>query len=152
MVIIILTLPLAKIIVGKSYGPGAVIIALALTCIPMFARMVESSFLEVPRGKIEAARSIGARNNDVMLKVVVPEALPSLIRGFTISIIAVISVTALAGFFGAGGLGDVAVRFGYNRFLTHMMVGSVLALIILVEFVQIGGDRWERYIVKKRHL
>lgn len=152
MVIIILTLPLAKFIIGKSYGPGAVIIALALTCIPMFARMVESSFLEVPRGKIEAARSIGARNHQVLLKVIIPEALPSLIRAFSIAVIAVISVTALAGFFGGGGLGDVAVRFGYNRFLTHMMVASVLALIILVEIVQLGGDIWERYVVKKRHL
>ncbi|MDR3307993.1 MAG: ABC transporter permease subunit, partial [Coriobacteriales bacterium] len=80
MVIIILTLPLAKFIIGRSYGPEAVIIALALTCVPMFARMVESSFLEVPRGKIEAAKSIGARNLDIMFKVILPEALPSLIR------------------------------------------------------------------------
>jgi len=152
MVIIILTLPLAKFIIGRSYGPEAVIIALALTCVPMFARMVESSFLEVPRGKIEAAKSIGARNLDIMFKVILPEALPSLIRNFTISVIAVISVTALAGFFGGGGLGDVAVRYGYNRFLTHMMVSAVLVLVIIVEFVQVGGDWWAKSIVKKRHL
>ncbi|MDR3315533.1 MAG: ABC transporter permease [Coriobacteriales bacterium] len=152
MVIIILTMPLAKLIVGKSWGPAAVIIALTLTCVPMFARMVESSFLEVPRGKVEAAKSIGARTWEIMFKVVLPESLPSLIRNFTIAIIAVISVTALAGFFGAGGLGDVAVRFGWNRFLTHMMVAAVLVLIVIVEFVQIGGDIWAKHVVRKRHL
>ncbi|MDR3037182.1 MAG: ABC transporter permease [Coriobacteriales bacterium] len=152
MVIIILTLPLAKLIIGRSIGPGAVIIALALSCIPMFARMVEGSFLEVPRGKLEAAKSIGARNREIVLKVVLPEALPGLIRNFTIAVIAVISVTALAGFFGGGGLGDVAVRFGYNRFLTHMMVAAVLALIVIVELVQLGGDAWAKHIVRKRHL
>jgi D-methionine transport system permease protein len=152
MVIIILTLPLAKLIIGRSWGPGAVMIALALTCTPMFARMVESSFLEVPRGKIEAAKSIGARNWEILLKVILPESLPSLIRNFTIAIIALISVTAIAGWFGGGGLGDVAVRYGYNRFLTHMMVAAVFILIVLVEFVQIGGEAWARYIVRRRHL
>jgi D-methionine transport system permease protein len=152
MVIIILTLPLAKLIIGRSWGPGAVMIALALTCTPMFARMVESSFLEVARGKIEAAKSIGARNWEILLKVILPESLPSLIRAFTIAIIALISVTAIAGWFGGGGLGDVAVRYGYNRFLTHMMVAAVIVLIIIVEFVQIAGEAWAKYIVRKRHL
>jgi D-methionine transport system permease protein len=152
MVIIILTLPLAKLIIGRSWGPGAVMIALALTCTPMFARMVESSFLTVERGKIEAAKSIGARNWEIMVKVILPESLPSLIRNFTIAIIALISVTAIAGWFGGGGLGDVAVRYGYNRFLTHMMVAAVFVLIVIVELVQIGGEAWARHIVRKRHL
>jgi D-methionine transport system permease protein len=152
MVIIILTLPLAKLIIGKSWGPGAVMFALALTCTPMFARMVEGSFLTVERGKIEAAKSIGARNWEIMLKVILPESLPSLIRNFTIAIIALISVTAIAGWFGAGGLGDVAVRYGYNRFLTHMLVGAVFVLIVIVEFVQVGGEAWAKHIVRKRHL
>ncbi|MDR0500998.1 MAG: ABC transporter permease [Coriobacteriales bacterium] len=152
MVIIILTLPLAKIIIGRSWGPGAVMIALALTCTPMFARMVESSFLEVARGKIEAAKSIGARNWEILLKVILPESLPGLIRAFTIAIIALISVTAIAGWFGGGGLGDVAVRYGYTRFLTHMLVAAVAVLIIIVEFVQVGGEAWAKHIVRKRHL
>ena len=141
MVIIILTLPLAKLIIGKSYGPGAVLIALAITCTPMFARMVESSFLTVPKGKVEAARSVGARNWEVMFKVVLPESLPSLIRQLTIAVIALISVTAIAGWFGGGGLGDVAVRYGYNRFL-----------IVIVEAVQLGGEGWARHIARKRHI
>jgi D-methionine transport system permease protein len=152
MVIIILTLPLAKLIIGKSYGPVAVLIALAITCTPMFARMVESSFLTVPKGKVEAARSVGARNWEVMFKVVLPESLPSLIRQLTIAVIALISVTAIAGWFGGGGLGDVAVRYGYNRFLTHMMVAAVVVLIVFVEAVQLGGEFWARHIARKRHI
>jgi D-methionine transport system permease protein len=116
VIIIILTLPVSRLIIGISYGPRACIIALAVTCIPMFARLVENSILEVSKGKIEAAKSMGAGNGDIVFKVMLPEALPALARNFTIAIIAIISTTALAGSFGAGGLGDVAVRFGYNRF------------------------------------
>ncbi|MDR2493271.1 MAG: ABC transporter permease [Coriobacteriales bacterium] len=152
MVIIILTLPLAKLIIGRSWGPGAVMIALALTCTPMFARMVESGFLDVSRGKVEAAKSVGARNWEIMLKVILPESLPSLVRSFTIAVIALISVTAIAGWFGAGGLGDVAVRYGYNRFLTHMMIAAVLALIVIVVLVQVCGEAIARGIVRKRRL
>jgi D-methionine transport system permease protein len=152
MIIIIITLPMTKILIGQSWGPFAVLIALALTCTPMFSRMVESSFLSVERGKVEAAKSIGARSWEIMLKVILPESLPSLIRNFTIAVIALISVTAIAGFFGGGGLGDVAVRYGYNRFMTHMIIVAVAALIVIVEFVQIGGEAWAKHIVRKRHL
>ena len=152
MIVIILTLPLSRLILGKSYGPEACIIALAVTCIPMFGRLVESSILEVSKGKIEAARSMGAKNRDIVLKVLLPEALPSLIRSFTISVIAIISTTALAGTLGAGGLGDVAVRFGYSRFKTDILLAAVLVMDVIVQAVQFAGNTLSKLILKKRHL
>jgi D-methionine transport system permease protein len=152
MIVIILTLPLSRLVIGISYGPKACIIALAASCIPMFGRLVESSILEVPSGKIEAARSMGATNGHIVAKVMIPEALPSLIRNFTIALIAIISTTALAGSFGAGGLGDVAVRFGYQRFKTDILIAAVLVMIVLVQLVQFTGDALSKFILKKRHL
>jgi D-methionine transport system permease protein len=152
MIIIILTLPLSRLIIGISYGPKACIIALAATCIPMFARLVENSILEIPKGKFEAALAMGAKTRDIVFKVMLPEALPNLVRNFTVAIIAVISTTALAGSFGAGGLGDVAVRYGYMRFRVDMLIASVVVLIIFVDIVQILGGGFAKYILKKRHL
>jgi D-methionine transport system permease protein len=152
IIIIILTLPLSRLIIGISYGPQACIIALAVTCVPMFGRLVESSILEIPKGKIEAARSMGAKNRHIIMKVMIPEALPSLIRNFTIAVIAVISTTALAGMLGAGGLGDVAVRFGYNRFKTDILIASVLVMIVMVQIVQLAGNFLSRSVLKRRHL
>ena len=116
MVMIILMIPVARLFFGKSYGTNACIIAIAASCIPMYARIVESALLEIEKGKIEAAKSIGSTNRQILFKVVIPETLPSLIRGFTVAVIAIISMTALAGMFGAVGIGDIAVRFGYQRF------------------------------------
>jgi D-methionine transport system permease protein len=152
IIIIILTLPLSRLIIGVSYGPQACIIALAVTCVPMFGRLVESSILEIPKGKIEAARSMGAKNRHIIMKVMIPEALPSLIRNFTIAVIAVISTTALAGMLGAGGLGDVAVRFGYNRFKTDILIAAVLVMIVMVQIVQFVGNFLSRSVLKRRHL
>jgi D-methionine transport system permease protein len=152
MILIILTLPLSRFVVGKSYGPSACIIALAVTCIPMFARLVENSILEVSIGKIEAAKAFGAKKRDIVWKVMLPEALPALVRNYIVSIIAIISTTALAGSFGAGGLGDVAVRYGYSRFRVDMLIASVAVLIIFVCFVQISGGAVSKRILKRRHL
>jgi D-methionine transport system permease protein len=152
VIIIILTLPLSRLIIGVSYGPSACIVALAVTCIPMFSRLVESSILEVSKGKIEAAKAFGAKNRHIVFKVMLPEALPALCRNYTVAIIAIISTTALAGSFGAGGLGDVAVRYGYQRFRVDMLIASVLVMIALVCFVQISGGSISRRILRKRHL
>jgi len=152
VIIIILTLPLSRLIIGVSYGPTACIFALAFTCIPMYARLVENAILEVPQGKIEAAKAMGSRTGEIVFKVMLPEALPALVRSFTVAVIAVISVTALAGSFGAGGLGDVAVRYGYQRFRVDMLIASVAALIALVTAVQIAGGGAAKAILKRRHL
>jgi D-methionine transport system permease protein len=152
IIVIILTLPLSRMIIGVSYGPKACIIALSVTCIPMFGRLVESSIMEVQQGKIEAARSVGAKNSQIVLKVMIPEALPSLIRSFTVTVIVVISTTAIAGMLGAGGLGDVAVRFGYNRFKTDILIAAVLVMIVMVQVIQVIGDGVSKSVLKKRHL
>jgi D-methionine transport system permease protein len=152
IIVIILTLPLSRMLIGVSYGPKACIIALSVTCIPMFGRLVENSVMEVQLGKIEAARSMGAKNSQIMLKVMIPEALPSLIRAFTVTVIVVISTTAIAGMLGAGGLGDVAVRFGYNRFKTDILIAAVLVMIVMVQAIQVIGDGVSKIVLKKRHL
>jgi D-methionine transport system permease protein len=152
MIVIILTLPLSRLIVGVSYGPKACIIALSVACIPMFARLVENSLLEVPKGKIEAVKVMGAGSFDIIFKVMLLEALPNLIRNFSVITITLISVTAIAGSFGAGGLGDIAVRYGYNRFRSDVLIAAVFALLVLVEFIQISGALIAKFIMKKRHL
>ena len=152
MIMIIVTLPLARALLGQSYGVNACIIALAASCIPMYARLVQGAFVEIPKGKIEAAKAMGSSSFRIVFRVMLPEALPSIIRGFTVALIGIISMTALAGNFGAGGIGDIAVRFGFNRFYHDMLIASVLVLIIMVEISQILGDFISNLILKRRHL
>lgn len=152
MVMIILMIPVARLFFGKSYGTNACIIAIAASCIPMYARIVESALLEIEKGKIKAAKSIGSTNRQILFKVVIPETLPSLIRGFTVAVIAIISMTALAGMFGAGGIGDIAVRFGYQRFQHDRLFACVYILIILVQITQGVGNVISNRILKTRNL
>lgn len=152
MIMIILMIPVARLIFGRSYGTDACIIAIAASCIPMYARIVESSLLEIDKGKVEAAKSIGSSNLQIVFRILLPETIPSLIRGFTVAVITIISMTALAGMFGAGGIGDIAVRFGYQRFQHDVLFAAVYVLIILVQIVQFLGDFTSRQILKKRNL
>jgi D-methionine transport system permease protein len=152
MVVIILALPISKLIVGITYGPKACIVALTVVCIPIFSRLVENSILEIAKGKIEAVKSMGASNWDIILKVMIPESLPMLIRNFIVLTITLISVTAIAGSFGAGGLGDIAVRYGYNRFRSDILIASVSVLLVSVELLQFFGAKLSKKILKKRHL
>lgn len=152
MILIILTLPLSRLFIGRAYGPEACIFALVASCVPMFGRLVESSILDVAKGKIEAAKSMGTSNFNIVIKVLIPEAMPSLVRAFTVTIIAIIATTALAGSFGAGGLGDVAVRFGYSRFKTDILIAAVFVLIVIVQLVQFAGDAVSKHIIRKRFL
>lgn len=152
MIMIILMIPVARLIFGRSYGTDACIIAIAASCIPMYARIVESSLLEIDKGKVEAAKSIGSTNLQIVFRILLPETIPSLIRGFTVAVITIISMTALAGMFGAGGIGDIAVRFGYQRFQHDVLFAAVYVLIILVQIVQFLGDFTSRQILKKRNL
>ncbi len=149
MILIILTLPLSRFIVGKSYGPDACILALVMVVVPMLSRLVESSLREVSKGKVEAAQSMGASNARIIFFVLLPEALPSLIRNTTIAFIAIISTTALAGSFGAGGLGDVAVQYGYERFDTPVLIAAVVGLVAIVQAVQITGDLVAKHLQHK---
>lgn len=151
-VMIILMIPVARLLFGKSYGRNPCIIAIAASCIPMFARIVESSLKEIAKGKIEAAKSVGCTNRQIVLRVILPETLPSIIRGFTVAVISIISMTALAGLFGAGGIGDVAVRFGYQRFQHDRLFACVYVLVILVQLIQGIGNGLSSHLLRKRNL
>ncbi|MBP5775478.1 MAG: ABC transporter permease [Clostridiales bacterium] len=152
MIMIILMIPVARLIFGKSYGTNACIIAIAASCIPMYARIVESSLLEIDKGKVEAAQAMGSKNLSIIFKVLLPETLPSLIRGFTVSVITVLSMTALAGMFGAGGIGDIAVRYGYQRFQHDRLLACVYILIVLVQLIQGIGNLVSKKMLKTRNL
>lgn len=152
MIMIILMLPLARVIFGHSYGMNSCIIAISASCIPLFGRLVESSLLEITKGKIDAAKSIGSTNLQIIFEILIPETLPSLIRNFTAAIISVLSMTALAGNFGAGGIGDIAVRFGYQRFQHDKLFACIYILIIIVMLVQGIGNLISKRILRKRNL
>lgn len=138
---LVLLIPLTKIIVGKSYGSTACIVPLVFAAAPFIARMVESSLNEVDAGVIEAAKSMGASNFIIVLKVLLVEAKTSLISGATIAFGTIFGYSAMAGVVGGGGLGDIAIRYGYYRYEADIMIVSVILLVILVQIFQTVGTR-----------
>lgn len=151
MILIIILLPLAKLIVGTTLGANAAIISISIGSAPLIARIIENSLKEIEFGKIEAAEAMGATSFEIITKVLIPEALPSIIRGITIAIIGIVGFTAIAGAIGAGGLGSLAIRFGYQRFRTDILIGTVLILLVVVQLLQFIGDFIARLINKKRY-
>lgn len=150
MILIILLLPLARLIVGTTLGSNAAIVSLSIGSAPFIARIIENSLKEVEYGKIEAAEALGASPFEIIVKVLIPEALPSLVRGITIAIISITGFTAIAGAIGGGGLGSLAIRFGYQRFQNDILLATVIILVIIVQSVQIIGDIISKIINKKR--
>ena len=136
IILMVAMLPVAKFVVGTSLGNRAVIVTLIIAAAPYVARMVESAAKEVNAGVIEAAQSMGASTCQIIRKVYLPEAKPSLVLGGAISIVTILGYTAIAGTVGAGGLGDIAVRYGHQRFITSVMWVTVVILIIMVQIVQ----------------
>ena len=136
IILMIAIMPFTKAIVGTKIGVPGAIVPLVVSAAPFIARMVETSLAEVDAGVVEAAQSMGASNLQIVWKVYLPEAVPSLILGASISIITLLGYTAIAGAVGAGGLGDLAVRYGYQRRVTSMMVVTVIFIIILVQVIQ----------------
>ena len=151
MILIIILLPLAKLIVGTTLGANAAIISISIGLAPLIARIIENSLKEIEFGKIEAAEAMGATSFEIITKVLIPEALPSIIRGITIAIIGIVGFTAIAGAIGAGGLGSLAIRFGYQRFRTDILIGTFLKLLVVVQLLQFIGDFIARLINKKRY-
>lgn len=151
IILIVVLLPLARLIVGTTLGMKAAIVPISIGISPLLARIIETSIEQVEWGKIEAALSMGAKPFQIISKVLIPEALPSLIKGITISIISIIEFTAIAGVIGAGGLGSLAIRFGYQRFREDIMIATVILLIFLVQFIQFSGDRISKHVNKKRY-
>lgn len=150
MILIIILLPLAKLITGTTLGANAAIISISIGSAPLIARIIENSLKEVEHGKIEAAEAMGADAYQIIVKVLIPEALPSIIRGITIAVIGIIGFTAIAGAIGAGGLGSLAIRYGYQRFRTDILIGTVLILLLIVEIIQTLGDFIAKMIDRKR--
>ena len=139
LILLILLMPLTKAIVGKSYGSTATIVPLVISAAPFIARMVESSLNEVDSGVIEAAKSMGASTMQIITKVMLVEARTSLISGATIVTGTILGYSAMAGTVGGGGLGDIAVRYGYNRWQTDIMLVTVILLVVLVQIFQSVG-------------
>ena len=139
LILLILIIPFTRLLVGKSYGPTATIVPLTVAAIPFIARMVESSLKEVDAGVIEAARSMGASNFTIITRVILVEARTSLITNATIAVGTILGYTAMAGTVGGGGLGDIAVRYGYHRWQMDIMFVTVFLLILLVQLFQTIG-------------
>lgn len=139
LILLILLIPLTRLLIGKSTGSTATIVPLVVAAIPFIARMVESSIKEVDQGVIEAARSMGASNLRIVTKVLIVEAKTSLITGFTIAIGTILGYSAMAGTIGGGGLGDIAVRYGYYRYQSAIMIVTVVLLVLLVQIFQTSG-------------
>lgn len=140
VILFILLIPVTLALVGTSLGVRGAIPPLVLGAAPFFARLVEASLREVDRSVIEATQALGASNRQIVLSALLPEAMPGLIAAVTVTAIALVSYTAMAGVVGAGGLGDLAVRYGYQRFQTDVMVVTVALIVILVQALQMGGD------------
>ena len=131
-----MVIPITRLIVGKIYGSNATVVPLVISASPYIARMVESSLKEVDAGVIEAAKSMGASTWQIIVKVLLPEAKPSLLVGAAISVTTILGYSAMAGFTGGGGLGDIAIRYGYHRYQTDMMLVTVVLLVIIVQLIQ----------------
>lgn len=149
VILLIVMIPLTVLLVGTSLGVAGAIPPLVVGAAPFYARLVEGSLREVDRTTIEAVQAMGATTWQLVTRALIPEALPGLIAGATVTAVALVSFTAMAGVVGAGGLGDLAIRFGYQRFQTDVMVVTVLLLVLLVQAIQLAGDRLARHFTRR---
>ncbi len=150
IILMILLFPLSRFIVGTSIGTRATIVPLSIAAAPFVARIIETSLKEVDHGVIQAAKAMGSTNMQIILKVLVPESLPSLVSGITLTIINLIGYSAMAGAIGGGGLGDLAIRYGYQRFRTDIMICAVVVILVLVELIQFAGTVIANNMMKRR--
>lgn len=148
IILMVAILPFTKAIVGKTIGTTAAIVSLTIAAIPFATRVLESAMKEVDEGVIEAAKSLGASDLQIIFKVIIKESMPSMIVAITLTIISVVGCSAMAGAIGGGGLGDVAIKYGYYRFKTDIMIYTVIILIILVQVIQSLGNAVYRKLNK----
>ena len=149
IILMVAIIPFTRIIAGTSIGTNAAIVPLSLAAIPFVARIVEAALKEVDAGLVEAAQAMGASPAQIILKVLIPEAMPSIVLGLTLTIISLIGYSAMAGAIGGGGLGDLAIRYGYQRFRGDVMLATVVILIALVQIVQSSGDYFASKLNKR---
>ncbi|SPA48682.1 methionine ABC transporter permease [Cupriavidus taiwanensis] len=140
IILLVVVIPFTRFIVGSSIGTTAAIVPLTIAAIPFIARLVESALREVDKGLVEAAQSMGATTRQIVWKVLLPEAMPGIVAGLTITFVSLVGYSAMAGAIGGGGLGDLGIRYGYQRYITEVMVAVVVILIVFVQAVQSFGD------------
>ena len=149
IILMVAIIPFTRMVAGTSIGTTAAIVPMTIAAIPYTARMVETSIREIPFGLIEAAESMGASPYQIIKKVLIPEALPSIIENMTVVIVSLIGSSAMAGTIGGGGLGDLAIRYGYQRFQADVMIATIIVLIIIVQLIQFIGSTWSRKTDKR---
>ncbi|RWA51097.1 DL-methionine transporter permease subunit [Cupriavidus sp. UYMSc13B] len=140
IILLVVVIPFTRFIVGSSIGTTAAIVPLTIAAVPFIARLVESALREVDKGLVEAAQSMGATTRQIVWKVLLPEAMPGIVAGLTITFVSLVGYSAMAGAIGGGGLGDLGIRYGYQRYITEVMVAVVVILIVFVQAVQSFGD------------
>jgi len=150
VILLIMLIPFTRWLVGKTIGTTAAIVPLSVAAIPFMGRITESALREVDRGVIEAAQAMGASPLQVITKVLIPEALPSIAAGITITAINLVGYSAMAGVIGGGGLGDLAVRYGYQRFMLDIMLYTVAILVVMVQLIQVLGDLVVKHLSRHR--
>lgn len=149
IILMVAIIPLTRIIAGSSIGTTAACVPLTIAAIPFLARLVETSIREINSGVIEAAQAMGASPMQIIRKVLLPEALPTIIDNITVLVVNLISYSAMAGAIGGGGLGDIAIRYGYQRFQGDVMLATIVILIVLVQLIQSCGDFLSRKVNKR---
>ncbi len=150
IILMILLFPLSRIIIGTSIGTSATIVPLSIAAAPFVARIIETALKEVDPGVVQAARAMGSTTSQIIVKVLIPEAMPSLVAGITLTIINLIGYSAMAGAIGGGGLGHLAISYGYQRFRPDVMFVSVVVILVLVELIQLIGTKISTSLLRKR--
>ncbi|MFO7689018.1 MAG: methionine ABC transporter permease [Cryobacterium sp.] len=149
LILLIAIIPITRFIVGTSIGTAAVIVPLTINAIPYFARFVEQNLSQLDGGVVEAARSMGASRSQIIRDVLLVEARPALVTSITIMTVSFISYSAMAGLVGGGGIGDFAIRYGYYRYETDIMIAAIVLLVVIVQIVQVSGSRFSRSLDKR---
>ena len=150
IILMILLFPFSRIIIGTSIGTAATVVPLSIAAAPFVARVIENALLEIDRGVIQAALAMGSSTLEIIFKVMIPEALPPLVAGITLIIINLIGYSAMAGAIGGGGLGDLAIRYGYQRFRSDIMLAAVIVILVMVELIQFVGTKISTALAKRR--
>ncbi len=149
IILVVAIIPFTRLIAGTSIGTSAAIVPLTIAATPFIARLIEGAIREVDQGLVEAARAFGASPLQIVFKVLIPEALPGIVLGLTLAIVSLLGFSAMVGAVGGGGLGDLGIRYGYQRFMPDVMAAVVVVLIVLVQLVQSLGDRLARRLNKR---
>jgi len=150
IILVVAIIPFTRLVAGTSIGTTAAIVPLTIACVPFIARIIEAAVREVDQSLVEAAKAMGATPLQIVRKVLVPEAMPAIVLGLTLTAVSLIGYSAMVGAVGGGGLGDLGIRYGYQRFMPDMMAAVVIVLILFVQAVQMAGDRLARRVNKRQ--